>query len=300
LVGNDQRLSDAILGAENNKPLLISFLNSVIKPVSPIVVVDILNPYNEKEFIGDKLSIVDIKAQDDQKRLFQIEIQMAIFPHLPARMLYTWSDIYAAQLQDGEKYSDLHPVISIWLLSENLFTTTEVAHHHFQMADMAQQKILNDHCSLHVLELNKWQTTPTLSMEDQWMIFFREAKSWSELPAQLNTPELRQAMATLQRFSEKEQAYHLYQARENAIREEKTQQALLEEALAKHAEAVRKQEEERQAKEEERSAKEAALANQEIERKAKEEERRAKEEAILEQERLREMLKKSGIDPDAS
>lgn len=269
----------AILGAESNKPLLISFLNSVIKPDSPITVVEILNPYNEKEFIGDKLSIVDIKAQDDQKRLFQIEIQMAIFPHLPARMLYTWSDIYAAQLQDGEQYNDLHPVISIWLLADNLFPSTPVAHHHFQMVDLAQKKILNDHCSLHVLELNKWQPAPTLSMEDQWMIFFREAKSWSELPAQLNTPELRQAMATLQRFSEKEQAYHLYQARENAIREEKTQQALLEEALAKHAEAVRKQEEERRAKEEERGAKEAALR---------------------EQERLRELLKKSGIDPDAS
>jgi predicted transposase/invertase (TIGR01784 family) len=268
----------AILGSESNKPLLISFLNSVIKPSSPIVLVDILNPYNEKEFIGDKLSIVDIKAQDDQKRLFQIEIQMAIFPHLPARMLYTWSDIYAAQLQDGEKYNDLHPVISIWLLVENLFTATAVAHHHFQMVDLVQQKILNDHCSLHVLELNKWQTAPTLSIEDQWMLFFREAKSWSELPAQLDTPELRQAMATLQRFSEKEKAYHLYQARENAIREEKTQQSLLEEALAK-------QEEERIAKEAERSAKEAECS--------------AKEAAILEQERLRELLRKAGINPDA-
>jgi predicted transposase/invertase (TIGR01784 family) len=268
----------AILGSESNKPLLISFLNSVIKPSSPIVLVDILNPYNEKEFIGDKLSIVDIKAQDDQKRLFHIEIQMAIFPHLPARMLYTWSDIYAAQLQDGEKYNDLHPVISIWLLVENLFTATAVAHHHFQMVDLVQQKILNDHCSLHVLELNKWQTAPTLSIEDQWMLFFREAKSWSELPAQLDTPELRQAMATLQRFSEKEKAYHLYQARENAIREEKTQQSLLEEALAK-------QEEERIAKEAERSAKEAECS--------------AKEAAILEQERLRELLRKAGINPDA-
>jgi predicted transposase/invertase (TIGR01784 family) len=264
----------------------------VIKPESPIVVVDILNPYNEREFIGDKLSIVDIKAKDDKKRLFQIEIQMVIFPHLPARMLYTWSDIYAAQLQDGEKYDDLHPVISIWLLAENLFNSTSVAHHHFEIADLAQQKILNDHCSLHVLELNKWQPAPTLSMEDQWMLFFREAKSWSELPAQLNTTELRQAMATLQRFSEKEQAYHLYQARENAIREEKTQQALLEKALEKQ--------------EEERMAKEEALANQEEERMAKEEalanqeaERRAKEAAILEQERLRKLLIKAGVDPDA-
>jgi hypothetical protein len=166
-----------------------------------------------------------------------------------------------------------------------------------------------------------------LSTEDQWAIFFRDAKNWSELPEQFNTPELRQAMATLQRFSEKERDYHLYQARENAIREEKTQQALLEEALrmqeeerrakeialmdrererkAKEA-ALLNQEKERRAKELERKAKEIALMNQERERKAKEiallnqeSERQAKEAAITEQDRLRELLKKSGIDPDA-
>ncbi len=37
-------------------------------------------------------------------------------------------------------------------------------------------------------------------------------------------------MAILERFSEKEAYYHLYQARQNAIREEKTRQILLEEA----------------------------------------------------------------------
>jgi hypothetical protein len=111
------------------------------------------------------------------------------------------------------------------MLAENLFLTTTAAHHHFQIADLVHQKVLNDHCHLHVLELSKWQAASTLSTEDQWAIFFRDAKSWSELPEQFNTPELRQAMATLQRFSEKERDHHLYQARENAIREEKTQQA---------------------------------------------------------------------------
>ena len=37
-------------------------------------------------------------------------------------------------------------------------------------------------------------------------------------------------MAVLERFSEKEANYHLYQARQNALREEKTRQKLLEEA----------------------------------------------------------------------
>jgi hypothetical protein len=36
----------------------------------PITEVEILNPFNEKEFIGDKLSIVDIKARDAQQRVY--------------------------------------------------------------------------------------------------------------------------------------------------------------------------------------------------------------------------------------
>ena len=50
-------------------------------------------------------------------------------------------------------------------------------------------------------------------------------------------------MAVLERFSEKEADYHLYQARQNAIREEQTRQMLLEEALRDKEEALRDKEE---------------------------------------------------------
>ena len=80
-------------------------------------------------------------------------------------------------------------------------------------------------------------------------------------------------MATLHRFSDKERDYHLYQARQNALREQSTQQELLEEAL-------RKQEEERQAKE--------------VAQQAEEKERQAKEAALSELERLRALMKKIG------
>ena len=77
-------------------------------------------------------------------------------------------------------------------------------------------------------------------------------------------------MAVLKRFSEKEADYHLYQARQNAIREEKTRQMLLEEALRGKEEALR----------------------------GKEEALRREEEADAKEKRLREILKKAGIDPD--
>ena len=77
-------------------------------------------------------------------------------------------------------------------------------------------------------------------------------------------------MAVLKRFSEKEANYHLYQARQNAIREEQTRQQLLEDALQDKEEALRREEEER----------------------------KLKEEVQNDRNRLRELLKKAGIDPD--
>ena len=69
----------AILGAEENKNLLIDFLNSVLAPQSSISDVEILNPYNEREFYKDKLTIVDIKAKDEKGTAYQVEIQLSVF-----------------------------------------------------------------------------------------------------------------------------------------------------------------------------------------------------------------------------
>ncbi|MFI3197009.1 MAG: PD-(D/E)XK nuclease family transposase [Methylococcaceae bacterium] len=67
--------------------------------IEPLVWVEILNPYNDKEFLSDKLSIVDVKARDSHDRLYQIEIQLTSYGHLPARIIYNWADIYSQQLR---------------------------------------------------------------------------------------------------------------------------------------------------------------------------------------------------------
>ncbi len=87
----------ALLGAEENRNLLIHFLNAFLAQelAGPIVWVEIQNPYNEKEFLTDKLSIVDVKAKDSQGQLYQIEIQLTSYGHLPARIIYNWTDLYS-------------------------------------------------------------------------------------------------------------------------------------------------------------------------------------------------------------
>ena len=118
------------------------------------------------------------------------------------------------------------------------------------------------------------------------------------LPDWMQTTEMRQAMSTLQRFSDKERAYDAYQARQHylriqgAIQQEQAelQQALAQERAALEA-ALRQMETERQAKEAERQAKEAAEQAKETERQAREAERQAKEAALAEVARLQALLR---------
>ena len=65
-----------IFGAEKNKRILISFLNSVLKNPHPITAVEIKNTDVEKAFIEDKFSRLDIKAETSNNEIINIEIQM--------------------------------------------------------------------------------------------------------------------------------------------------------------------------------------------------------------------------------
>ena len=66
-------------------------------------------------------------------------------------------DIYRRNWAGGDNYNALNPVISVWMLVGKLFPETPVAHHCFQIADVIQQKVLIDHCAMHILELEKWR-----------------------------------------------------------------------------------------------------------------------------------------------
>ena len=215
----------AILGMEGNEEVLVHFLNCILTLTIPITSVTIINPYNDKKFLDDKLSIVDIKAIDKAGIKYQIEVQVATPKSLPKRMLYTWSDIYQTQLTQGKNYALLQPVISIWLLTGSFFSDDKL-HHHFEVWDRANELLLTDNCSIHVFELDKWRRPDTLQATDFWLYFFKEGKHWKALPDILKAvPQLRLAMKTLEQFSEREAEYHLYQSRQDAIRVQLTQEA---------------------------------------------------------------------------
>ena len=277
----------AILGAEENSNLLIHFLNAILGTdlQRPVTQVQILNPYNEREFLSDKLSIVDIKARDDLARSYQIEIQLVTYADLLARILYTWNDLYNHQLQSGQDYGTLKPAFAIWLLGEDLLPGDAYYTHRYRLRDERGQCLLN-HGGIYLLELNKFATEQVVTEEQRWLKFFKDGERLDidHLPAWMQTPEMRQAMSILKAFSEKEHAYHAYQARQDFLREQRSierERRSLQQALEEASAAL----------EQKSAALEQERAALDRERAAREAEQQAKEAALGEVERLAALLR---------
>jgi predicted transposase/invertase (TIGR01784 family) len=306
-------VAKALLGDAEHTERTVDFLQAVLQASPPIVQVTIENPFTLKEFTEDHFVVVDVRARDEAGHVYVIEIQLQTPPYLPQRMIYSCADLFTHQLDQGQSYRALKPVVAIWLLGREMLAESEHWHHAFRLFDPKRSVGLSEHFVIHTLELPKWRRPceGPLDAVDRWMYFFKEAKEWTALPPDLDDQVMRQAMQVLERFSEKEDNYRLYQARQNYHRAKLADEQLYQEALAEL-------EQERAAKEQERAAKEQALqradqdrAAKEQERAAKEQERAAKEQALqradqdraareraeAEIARLREQLSKAGLDP---
>ena len=196
---------------------MIKLLNAILHLPSPIVSLTLLNPYTEKEFEDSKQTIVDIKAVDGKGNIYQIEVQIQSHAALPERMVYTWSSIFQTQLKEGQSFSTLKPLISIWFLQGKLKHTAPSYHHHFQLWDTEHKACLTQHCSIHVLELAKWELKEHLSEEEQWLYFLKEASNWTVLPSVLQNPDLLEAMSIMRTITEKELEWDRYMARKTYL-----------------------------------------------------------------------------------
>nr|WP_093191874.1 Rpn family recombination-promoting nuclease/putative transposase [Thiocapsa sp. KS1] len=253
-----------LFGSDDHRDLLIHFLNALLAEdlAAPIITaVDILNPYNERETLDDKLTVVDVKARDAARRIFQIEIQLLVFANLAPRILYTWADLFSQQLQSGGDYRALQPVYAIWILDATLFRDRHEYAHRYRFLD-DRGRALVDHGTIRLFELSKFDVDPVQSDAERWLKFLKDGESLdpTRLPAWMQPPIMRSAMSTLNAFSEKERDYHRYQSRQEALRVQRAVAYELEERRAAEQAALQAAEDALKAKEAALQDKEAALA----------------------------------------
>jgi predicted transposase/invertase (TIGR01784 family) len=151
--------------------------------------IDVLNPFNPKEALDDKLSILDIKARDQSGRQFNIEMQMLAYRYYEKRILYYASKLHQQQLHEGEDYLRLRPTISISFLDHVLFPMVPGYHLVFRLLEETHHFPFTQDLELHILELPKFTKSAAelVSELDIWLYFLRHAAKMDTeaLPAAL-------------------------------------------------------------------------------------------------------------------
>jgi predicted transposase/invertase (TIGR01784 family) len=165
-----------LFGDESRKGLLISFLNAVHADSGfpRIADVEIRNPYNLRDWRRGKESILDIHAVDETGRQYDIEVQTEREQAFKARCLYYWAHKYADQLEDGEEYHILKPVIFIGVLDFTLFPEIPRSHLWFLLREEHDRElVLTDHHVMHFLQIPYHDKNVIDSELKKWLTFLR-------------------------------------------------------------------------------------------------------------------------------
>jgi predicted transposase/invertase (TIGR01784 family) len=211
-----------LFGRDATRPILVNLLDSVLDPTPGHAICDIelLNPFNPKETLDDKLSILDIKARDETGRQFNIEMQMLAYPHYAQRILYYACKLHQQQLHEGQGYLALRPTISISFLNHVWFPHVPDYHLRFCLMEQAHHFLLTGDLEFHVLELPKFTKSvqDLASGLDRWLYFLRHAEMMDteEVPVTLHQPLVLRALEELQMLTQSDLERERYESRRKA------------------------------------------------------------------------------------
>jgi predicted transposase/invertase (TIGR01784 family) len=222
-----------VFGAQESVPILISFLNAVLEYEDEhrIESLKIIDPYQAPKLAGMKDTFVDVKAKLFNKKNIIIEMQVVHSKNIEQRILYNAAKQYANQLQRGEDYHLLNPVIALTLVDFTLFDEIESYLSRFQLIEKETLVKYTDDVELVFIELPKFTKTEPelLTIEDKWLYFIKHAADLSAIPQSLNEPCIVDAFSRINEAALTPDELELQQKRHAFIQIQRTGLELAEE-----------------------------------------------------------------------
>lgn len=193
-----------IFGNENKKIILISFLNAVMKlrERDAIEDVEILNPYQLPIIKNLKASIIDVKARDKKGKTYIIEMQVAEPDGLDKRLLYYSSKEYSQQIESGEYYTQLKPVIFIGIFDFH-FTEGQKYLSHHAVCDVENGERRIKDMDFYFIELPRFNKplVDLVEVTDKWIFFIKEAENLEVIPENVDDEGLKAAYQDANKYS---------------------------------------------------------------------------------------------------
>jgi len=207
-----------LLGSPEHERVTVHFLNSILGTNPRIMRVSFKNPIRGKEYDEDKLSILDILAEDEEGRQYNIEVQTTLPVGMTQRLTFYGARLYVDQVTEGTQYRNLKSAVVICVLSKPLFPLQLEFHSDFRLRDKSGQ-ILTDDLQVHLLELTKLkvkrQNLSKATPLERWGYFLLNASRMTpeEIRELLPDPEFVEAAEILEMIKQTPEKMHEYSAR---------------------------------------------------------------------------------------
>jgi predicted transposase/invertase (TIGR01784 family) len=309
-------------------PLILrSFLNAVLPfetEQEQIVEIAVLPPEQPPDLHVLKDSYVDVKCRDGNGRQFIVEMQMIWTQAFMHRVLYNASKAYSRQLEKGQKYEDLKPVYGLSVLDDVFPASKKMSggvrelrmerqvgkyYHHYRLADVQEPHRIIDQLQLIFVELPAFKKADPRGahrLHWAWLRFLSEAsdvgtegglnKETFEKEV-LVSPEIVEA-AEIARISGYTRAQlDAYESFWDRVSRERT---LMSGSFKEgQAEGLKREQAALQLAETERARAEEALKRADEAQREAEDAVTRESVARTELQKLREAMRKAGLDPDA-
>ncbi len=276
-----------VFGSETRKDALISFLNAVLLLGNnrKVVDVEILNPYQIPELKGGKVTILDVKAKDQNGNQYIVEMQVADVQNFNKRVLYYASKSYSSQIKKGEDYKKLKPVFFIGILDFEISQNPNYLTRH-KITDLETQENVIGDIEFNFIELPKFnkKENELKSIIEQWIYFIKNAENLAVVPTSIKDKGLKSAYDIANKYTWEQKELDIY---DYILMREQDARGRWELATEKELEKANKyfnKERDRFAQEKEKAEQEKEKAEQEKE-KAEQERRQAEENLAKEKEK---------------
>ena len=199
-----------VFSYDGNEEILKDFLEAILN--IKINEIQIRNPELLKTYKEDKLGILDIKVETDDKKVIDIEMQMKDEKDIPERSTTYLSKLVSEQLESGNPYSMLKETIVIFILNFNLYKrnsyhsigrlrfdkTTKEAY--VDLGYKKEDQIASKYMQIHIIELPKFRKkNPEMKGRvNQWLWLLSGKEEKLE---KIDNQKVKQAIETLDRIS---------------------------------------------------------------------------------------------------
>jgi predicted transposase/invertase (TIGR01784 family) len=207
--------------------LLCSLLNALLDPppAEQLTELLILSTHVAGPLADDKEVVLDLRAETRSGRTFHIEVQVRSFVAYPERMLYYWAGIYHGQLEVGDAYGTLQPVISVHLLGFTLLPHDEKYRHYHHVFELLERRTgyrLTDQLQLHTVEMRKFglDLSTLATPEEKWLYYLRHGDQMTPTEVhELAMSDIEKAEEQLKVISQDRILRAQYEARMKAARD---------------------------------------------------------------------------------